>query len=172
MILIKNNEKTLPAGRQGFALIETLVVVLLFAVLSIIATQSLATTLRNVRKTDNNTKVRQSLDFAVSVIERQVRNANSITSCANPQALLYSDAIGQATSFSCFPNATNGYIASGSARLTSDQIIVTSCSFTCSAATNTTPPSVDINLTARDAGVINAESAAVTVTTKVFLRTY
>ncbi len=163
-------------GKHGFSLVEILVVIAIFAVLSIIATQSLTLTLRGVRKTDNNTKVRQSLDFTIGVIERSLRNANKLTTAcpnADTSRVDYIDQVGAAASFSCQNIlAGNGYIASSSARLTSDAIVITNCSFQCNQGTNSTPPSVTINLTGKDASTQTAESATVDTSVRVLLRTY
>ncbi|QQG47265.1 MAG: prepilin-type N-terminal cleavage/methylation domain-containing protein [Candidatus Woesebacteria bacterium] len=161
--------------KKGFSLIEILVVIALFAVLSIIATQSLTLTIRGMKKTDNTTKVRESLDFAMGVISRNLRNADSLTTiCPNSDTsrIDYMDQNGLTASFSCQNIGVNGYVASSSARLTNDSIVISSCSFQCGAGSNNVPPYVVINLTGKNAGVTNAESGSYDVSTRVLLRTY
>ncbi len=162
--------------KKGFSLIEILVVIALFAVLSLIATQSLTLTIRGMKKTDNTTKVRESLDFAMGVIERNLRNADSLTTvCPNSDTsrIDYKDRDGLAASFSCQNiSGGNGYVASSSARLTNDSIVINACSFVCGAGSNNVPPYVVISLTGKNAGITTAESGSYDVSTRVLLRTY
>jgi prepilin-type N-terminal cleavage/methylation domain-containing protein len=162
------NVKGQTSRQKGFSLIEILVVMSIFAALAVIATQSLVTSLNGVKKTDNSAKVRQSLDFALSVIERQLRNADSVNCGAN--RIDYVDKDGVSTSFSY--DSYSQSIASGSSLLTSDAILVTSASFICTPATSTVPPSVTVNIVGREQGPQTAESAVIDVSTKIYLRTY
>jgi prepilin-type N-terminal cleavage/methylation domain-containing protein len=155
--------------RKGFSLIEALVVLSIFATLSVVATQALITSFRGVKKTDNSAKVRQSLDFALSVIERQLRNADSV-SCPSSGRVDYIDKDGFPTYFSYDPISQS--IASGPAALTSDAILITSASFTCTSQTLSVPASVTIDIVGRESGTQTGESAVLDVSTKVYLRTY
>jgi prepilin-type N-terminal cleavage/methylation domain-containing protein len=160
---------------HGFTLIELLVTVTIFAALGIIVTQSIILTLRGTRKSENLISVRENLNNSLGVIERQLRNAESIVTCPNPdtRVLNYRDENGVATAFTCASMTGTGYIASGSARLTGEDIKLTECSFTCSEATVSGVPSVEIALTAKNANVVStAETGQVTISTKIFLRTY
>ena len=161
--------------RVGFTLIELLVTVTIFAALGIIVTQSIILTLRGTRKSENLITVRENLNNSLGVIERQLRNAEGIITCPNPDTKLlnYKDENGVATAFSCANMTGTGYIASGSARLTGEDVKLTDCSFTCSEATVSGVPSVEIALTAKNANVISTvEGGQVTISTKIFLRNY
>jgi type II secretory pathway pseudopilin PulG len=139
---------------SGISLIEILVVMGVFAVLGILTTRSVILSLQGSKKGDALVKVRENVNYAMAVMERQLRNAEEITACTS-SSILYKDSLGGDSSFSC----SGGYIASGSARLTSSEVVITACSFIC---TPSTPPQIDINIAAE----------GISATTKVDLRTY
>jgi type II secretory pathway pseudopilin PulG len=149
----------------GLSLLEILVVMSTFAILGILVTQSVVLTLRGSRKSESQVRVRENLNYALSIMERQLRNADSIDSCL-PSVLSYKDSLGNVSTFSC----QNYYIASGSASLTSQQDVAAWCEFTCDLTS--TPPSVTISIDAQELTSQGVEGASVTATTKIFLRTY
>ncbi|MFZ5932781.1 MAG: PulJ/GspJ family protein [Patescibacteria group bacterium] len=161
-------------SKNAFSLIEILLVVAIFAILGVLISRVILTTLKGSNRSDSLVRVRENLDYALAVMERQIRNSESVVACPNPDPLRvdYRDTDGVSTYFSCVNVRSNGYIASGSARLTSDEVNITSCSFSCSPASGRTPPSVTINLSAKDVFAQGIEQAQVTATTKIFLRTY
>ena len=161
---------------SGLSLLEILVVVSIFAALGILITRSVLLTLGGGKKSESLIKVRENLNYSLSVIERNLRNANSITDCGNSNTSLiaYIDQNGNPAAFSCNNigvSGSTGYIASGSARLSNDTVNVTSCSFTCSLGGNT-PSSVTINVEALDNSASGIENSTVTTSTQVFLRNY
>ena len=160
--------------KKGISLIEMLIVVAIFAVLGVIISRVILTTLRGSSRSDNLVKVRDNLDYALSVMERQIRNAESVSPCPNSDTtrIDFRDSNGIAAYFACTNVGAGGYVASGSARLTSDQVAITACSLTCSPAAGRVPTSVDISLEARGANQTGIERAVVTAATKIFLRTY
>lgn len=160
--------------KKGVSLIEILIVVAIFAVLGLLISRVILTTLRGSNRSDSLVKVRDNLDYALSVMERQIRNADSVSPCPNPDPTRvdFRDSNGIAAYFACTNVGPSGYVASGSARLTSDQVAITACSLTCTPAAGRVPPSVDISLEARGANQTGVERAMVTIATKIFLRTY
>lgn len=161
--------------RQGISLIEILVVVAIFAILGIIITRSIFLTLQGSKKSATLVNVRENVDHAMGIIERNLRNANSISECPNsdPAVINYIDQNGKSSSFSCKDlDLSDSYIASGSARLTSNTIKLVGCSFTCVPGTSANPPSVIVNIEAQDAVVVGAQGGDVTTTTQIFLRNY
>lgn len=157
--------------KKGVSLIEILIVVAIFAVLGLLVSRVILTTLRGSNRSDSLVKVRDNLDYALSVMERQIRNADSVSSCSTTR-IDFRDSNGVAAYFACTNVGASGYVASGSARLTSDQVAITACSLICTPATGRVPPSVDISLEARGANQTGVERAIVTAVTKIFLRTY
>ncbi|OGM32389.1 hypothetical protein A3D00_04285 [Candidatus Woesebacteria bacterium RIFCSPHIGHO2_02_FULL_38_9] len=161
---------------KGFSLIEILVVIGIFALLGVITTQSLFLSLRGARKSDALGRVKQNLDYAVSIMERQLRNASKVSPCPNPvpqTRIDYTDKEGNPAYFSC-EGIPAGFVASSSAsvKLTSSEILITKCSLTCVAASGNVLPHVLVNLTGKDAVTIGSEGAEATIKTQIFLRTY
>lgn len=162
---------------QGYSLMEVMVAIGVFALLAVLVTQSLAISLKSVRKSDAQNRVRANLDFAVSVMERQLRNANSIGCCAPPDCqsptVSYTDSDDVQAFFVC--DLANGNIASNSAdrqlQLTASDINITACSFVCTETTGI-PDTINISLEAIDNKTTGAESARVSVETQIMLRNY
>jgi prepilin-type N-terminal cleavage/methylation domain-containing protein len=155
----------------GYTLVEMLVVVVVFAVIGLISSETIILTLRGTAKADAISKVRNNLDFAVGAMERQIRGAKLIQSCSNLSMTIV-DQNDSLVTFACIsPNVNHlpSYIASSSASLTSSNITISSCSFTCTQATSTTPAQVTISVTGQDR---QSQNAPVSVTTQITLRTY
>ncbi len=166
----------------GYTLVEVMMAIGVFALLAVLVTQTLAITLRSAKKSDSDSRVRATLDYAISIMERQLRNANSITSqCEQGGTTLstisYVDAYGVPASFRCVNGSGEDdiYVASDSAtlssRLTTPGIIILPCSFTCT-SDNKTPDSIDISLTGTETKATGVESSRVSVQTKIMLRNY
>src|SRR5258708_12621153 len=136
-------------NNKGFSLIELLVVVAVFAFISIISTQTIATSLKGTRKADATQKVRDNIDAAVGVMERQLHKGKSIIStsgypCTNTNlaGVDFIDANNNAVRFACIAGTDGSgnpisYIASNSAALTSTvDLYVKGCSFKCVSPAN------------------------------------
>lgn len=162
------------SNQKGMSLIEIVIVIGIFSVLSILVSQSLLLTLKGSRKTEVVVKVRENVNYALGIIERQLRNANSITDCTNPLSISYLDDLGNPGTFSCQNLSGNGYIASGSAltKLTVDSVDITACSFSCTAGSQGSPPSVTFTVTAQDSTATGISNAIVSASKQVYLRTY
>jgi len=169
---MKNNK--IAKCAQGFSLLEILVVITVFSILAILTTQAVLLTLRGSKKSESLTKVRGNIDYSLAVIERNIRNAESIAECPNSDTsrISYLDENGALTSFSCASDTDGGYIASASGRLTSSEVNVTSCSFVCEDVVGDTNPAVTISISAQDASLSAMEGGEITISTKIFLRTY
>jgi Tfp pilus assembly protein PilE len=153
---------------SGISLIEILVVVTIFAFLGVIISSSIILTLQGSKKSESVVTVRENLDYSMSIIERQIRNANSITDCST-NLINYVDQFGKASSFSL----TNFAVASGSANLTSSAVKITNnSSFSCYLAAPNAQPYIDIVLTAQSATLTGAQASEVTTNTRIYLRTY
>jgi prepilin-type N-terminal cleavage/methylation domain-containing protein len=170
------NKTNIQIKNEAFTLLEILVVVSIFAVLGILITRSVILTLSGGRKSESIVNVRENLDYSLGVMERQLRNANSVTDCTNADTskISYVDSNGNPATFSCV-NAGNpnlvGYIASGSARLSNNSVNVTACSFVCELGVGI-PSSITISLVGKDASASGTENSVVTTVTKVSLRNY
>lgn len=156
---------------HGFSLVEILVVISIFAVIGILSTRSLFLTLRGAKKSDSLVSVRENINNALSVMERQIRNSEKITCPSSGTTLSYISLEGVSTSFSC-TTGTSGYIASGSARLTSEDISIISCSIDCSQSNLNVPPLITISITAEDNTSTSVEKGSITTETKIVGRNY
>lgn len=172
---------------KGLSLIEILVVITVFAVLGIIISTSIILSLQGSQKSLGVVAARENLDYATGIIERQLRNANSIPDCLglnpspNPDTstINFIDQNGNPSSFTCVLTGTSteaGYIASGSAnlRLTSPQVAISACSFTiaCGSPGSVNPPYVDVSLTAHPVNLTGAQSSTLTNSVRIYLRNY
>lgn len=158
-------------NQKGVSLLEILVVMTIFSVLAILATRGVLLTLRGSRKSDSLGRVRENVDYALSIMERQLRNAEDLA-CTTSTLITYETKGGASATFSCESVGSGGYIASSSARLTSQEVEISSCSFTCDAGNSGVPPSVSIAVTGEDANLEGPEQAQVTTSTTIYLRTY
>lgn len=162
-------------NNSGMSLIEILVVIGVFAVLGVLTTRAIILSISGGKKSENLIRVRENLNYSLSIMERQLRNANSVNPCPNtdPHTLTYYDQNGVSTSFSCKNISSGiGYVASGSARLTADTIDVTSCNITCQNTVAGNPSSVKITIEAKDTNAAGSAQSTVSSTTEVFLRNY
>src|SRR5436190_23351777 len=118
--------------KKGYSLIELLVVLGIFALLATLASQAVVLTLRSSKKSESSIKVKDNLNYALGVMERQLRNAYSVTPTCALNKVDYVDNSGTAASFECDNTGVSDYyVASGSSRLTSTDIKVNPCSITC-----------------------------------------
>jgi type II secretory pathway pseudopilin PulG len=158
---------------SGLSLVEILIVITIFASLGILSTRSVFLTLRGAKKSDSLVRVRENVNNALSVMERQIRNSESVD-CVNSTAtnLVYTSLEGVDTSFTCVD--AGNYIASGSAllRLTSPDISVTTCSFNCSQTSLDIPPLVKITIVAEDNTSTSVEKGSITTETQIVGRNY
>jgi len=167
----KNSKKSI---NYGFSMVELLVVLGIFSFVVVITTQSLIDTLRGSRKSESIISVKENLNLAFSVMERQVRNAQSVEPCSgSPETqITFKDASGVTGNFSCVGIGAGGYITWNAVRLTSDKVDVTSCEMTCVSGGFGAPPYVRVYISAKDAVASGAEGAEVSSETRIMLRTY
>ena len=166
---------------SGYSLIEMLVAIGVFAVIGIVVTSSLASSFKNSKKATAISNVKSNVDYAMSTMERLLRNAVHVdTVNSTPKMLVYEDEYGNSDMFfNC--DSANSYIASGSAtlgtniQLTSDETLI-DCSgtiFTYPASAPGVPQIVEITLKGTDKNVgVTAEGSSVTSKTRVLLRNY
>lgn len=160
------------SGLRGFSLIEILVVVALFAMISIIVSQTTVLSLRGTKKSDSTSTVRENLNYAMGVTERQLRSAQSITSSCTGTTLTNIDFVdenGVARNIGC---SADSIFFNGSS-LTSSQVVkVSSCEYVCTQSGSLTPPDVSITYTGTSVGTSGVENSTISVSTQVTLRSY
>jgi prepilin-type N-terminal cleavage/methylation domain-containing protein len=170
------NKTNTRVENKAFTLLEILVVVSIFAALGILITRSVILTLGGGKKSESIVSVRENLDYSLAVIERQLRNANSITDCTNTDTskISYTDQNGTLTDFSCNNiggSSSVGYVASGSSTLSGNNVDITSCSFVCELG-DSFPSSVTVSLSGKNDSAVGTENTIISATTKVSLRNY
>jgi prepilin-type N-terminal cleavage/methylation domain-containing protein len=156
---------------KGLSLIEILIVISIFAVIGILSTRSIFLTLRGARKSESQVKVRENLNFALAVVERQIRNAEDVSCTASTTSLTYTALEGIQSTFTCTAGADK-YLASGAGRLTSTELTLSACTITCTQTSINKPPTVKITLTAEDNTTSAIEKGSVSVTTEISPRNY
>lgn len=160
---------------HGTSFIEILVVMAIFAILGLLVSRIILVTLRGSNKSEALVKVRENLDYALAVMERQLRNANGVAPCTGTSStrIDYTDELGNSSYFECITSGSGSdvYVGSGLGRLTNNEVVITFCNIVC-ASSGTSQPSVTITLEARDAHATSIESAKVSSSTQIFLRTY
>jgi prepilin-type N-terminal cleavage/methylation domain-containing protein len=181
-----------PLRCSGFSLIETLVVIAVFALISVIVSRSVAVSIVGTRKSDSSALVRENLNLAVSAVERRLRSASKITtSCTGTpeQSIQFINEDGVESRLFCNPgtctvggNTYIGYVPDISApgleeRLTnSDSVCITACEFVCSPQSAPgglgLPPAIRISVEGRSKGTSGVEDTSVRLETGVSLRAY
>ncbi len=156
-------------NNKGLSLIEILIAIAVFAVLGMLISSSLILTIQGSKKSESLMNVRENLNYSLSVIERNLRNASSIISCdpSSGTSISFYDQYKDSTSFSCVINpeeANDVYIASGSSRLTSNTITIVNCNITCNGSL------VTIDVTAKDKLNSGQLSAQVSEQKNIYIR--
>ncbi len=161
-------------NKRGFSIIEILVAITIFAVIGVLVTRSISMTLRGSKKSDSLVRVRENLNYSLAVIERQIRNAESITACtgATSNRIDYTSLEGIDTSFVCTVSGTDRFISSGSARLTSDDILISTCSFTCNKQDINNPAIVRVSVVAEDGTSQAVDKGSISSDIEIVTRNY
>lgn len=112
-----------------------------FAIVSVVTVSFLSMTLFSSSKTIAIKEVRQNGNYAMSVIERFVLSAKSVSECT-AQSIKITTLDNEITTISC----SAGKIASGSAYLTNNKVTVSNCVFSCT-LTQGSPNMVGVGFT-------------------------
>jgi len=165
---------------NGFTLIEMLVVIGVFSILSLMVVSIITFSIRGTRKSEVTNDLRSKLSETLEVMGRQLRNAQEITSICDGSSQLgmeYKDQDDNPAFFNC--NLGDNEIASGSGTIVSpietyylikSGVDLLNCSIICSQSEIGIPVEITINIKARDSGNQWPESALVDLETKVVLR--
>jgi len=167
--------------KKGFTLIEVLISIGILSVISLVLSQSFLSTTRGSMKSEIQSSVKQSGDFAVKTMEQMIRQASSISpaTCTSLplKTLELNNPDGGVTTFRCLyvnpPGITRIASVSGLVNpvtyyLTSSDVTLggTGCnaaamtlSFTCTAGPGI-PDKVLINFTLSQAGTAHSQAEA------------
>lgn len=175
--------------KKGYSVIEILVVVGVFAIIGILATQSTTLSLRSSRKSDSSVLVKQELDNSAGNIERLLQTAGSViierdcvTDHTATSSVGFRNSTGMRGDIACIDSPPNNFfgsadprIASSSGetvnyklRLTSDKINITNCKFEC--YSQNSQIYIDFSVTANAKGTSGSEDAVVTTSKKILVR--
>lgn len=168
--------------QKGFTLIELMVVVVILAIVAILVVNLFFSTLKGATKTTVLNEVKQNGDYAISTMERLVRNAQTITSSCDGSSstavkILSQD--NQETTFDCSGGMQQ--IAStsslGTVYLTNDKVRLVSetCSFICqkpSLGPQILKIGFSLSQAGQESGLRPEEKAQINFKTTVSLRTY
>lgn len=163
---------------KGFTLLELIVAVGLLGLLAVSATSLFFATIQGGGKVDVNIRVKQNGQAALNSIEQIVRNGREVSNCeVGPVDLLSLVARdGQQVTFTCTDiGEETGHIAINSDRLTSSDVTVTACEFSCSQDTGGLRGDlVSVDFTLRQQGTQGSvsESASANFSTSVSLRSF
>lgn len=117
---------------SGFSLVELLIVVVLMGMISIMISEVFIMTIRSHVKSEIIKEIKQSGDFAMSVMESMVRNATDITvpSCnTNLQTFTITNPDGNDTTFDCSDSTAIASVSAVRQSLTSEKTTVALCTF-------------------------------------------
>jgi prepilin-type N-terminal cleavage/methylation domain-containing protein len=135
--------------RKGFSLIEIMVAISLFAILSISITLIAAGILRGAARAQVQTKVRNEAQYAMSVISQATRFASDVnlTSC-NPTSYTIRQRPSSTvlTTYSC--DVANTTLKQDGLELIGPEVVISACSFACDATNKT----ITVHFEAKDEG--------------------
>ena len=73
-----NEIKLLKAFKMGFSIIEIIMVVGIFAVIGILVARTVIFTIRGTNKSEASIVVRENVDYAMNVMQRQLEGAKTV----------------------------------------------------------------------------------------------
>jgi len=154
------------SSSKGFTVIETLVIIFVFVMVSIMSFAFLLTTLIGNSKIETMKEARQNGSFALTAIERLIVSSKDVV-CNSAQSLTITMLDGTSTDVSC----TAERIASGGGYLTSDKVRVLNCNFICNKVAGI-PETVGIgySVSQKEVTAKTSETANVSFSSKVIVR--
>lgn len=158
---------------KGYTLIELVVVAAILGIIGVVSVSLFLSTLSGGGKSSGTNEVRANGDYAITQMERMIRNAVRIngTCTDNMSSISILNADGRTTTFS----SLNGRIASNSGYITSQSSQVSgSLDFDCYQPTDGSPGLVTITFLLNKANALTNrfEDVEVEFSTSVQLRTY
>lgn len=136
----------------GFTLVELLVVISVLGIMAVMALQIFLSLIRSSTKTEVLGRVKQNGDYALSVMERMIRNSREILEC-DTDHILIKNPDGRESNFRFCGDpdfliaSESGDLECGEVRLTSDQVRLASGAFSCTAGGEFQPDVVGISFT-------------------------
>jgi len=159
--------------RHGFTLIELLVVVAVFMILAVLVTNSLFSILKSNTKANIMKEIRQNGTYALDVMDKTISGSvinNNGCNGYSSSLTVKNPVSGETVIFECKGNPA--YIASDSARLTSELVAVENCSrvFRCEKINSDKKVTISFTLKQLGTPARPEETARQTFTKTIFLR--
>lgn len=151
-----------PAGRQGFTLVELVLAFGIFAMLATSTVVILSATLRSTARAAVAAKVRNEGEYLMESISQLTRYSKDV-SCVGTTELDVSTATYLPLAKITCSGTT---IASNSAQISSREVEISGCAFTCS-PTDTNPTQVNVSFSIKD---LNDVITPLTFDTNIVLR--
>jgi type II secretory pathway pseudopilin PulG len=159
----------------GYSIIEILIVIGIFAVFSIVVTQSVILSLRGTKKSGSVVNVKEDLEYAASTIERVLQNTKEITNpnpCTGTQDhidFISRDSVQTSFNYTSGSDSRITQTYSGNTyRLTSGKVDITVCAFTCTIESGKKIIIFDVTGNAR--GVTGVEGGTYSTSRRIFLQ--
>lgn len=131
--------------KNGFSLIEMLIVIGVLGVLVLAGSNLLFGTFSGGSKSEISKEVRQNGEYALKIMEESIKNAVSLESCSKSQ-LIIKDQSNQNITFKLeTDNEKISHIASNSSYLTSSKVKVENFEFECGELKIGVPPAIGIS---------------------------
>ncbi|GEM_PF-6188710 len=157
--------------KKSFTLIELVVVIGLFALLATMTTAMLAATLQGAKKAAAVGLVKNEGSYVINLMTQMLKFSPNITVCGANSVTFVPGAGGGSATMSCVTAGTDKYIASGSARLTSDKVAWTACAIACVPNDPLTAKRIDVSFDLQRANAaFAAEKATAHFETQITLR--
>lgn len=156
--------------KQGFTLIEVLMIVFIMGIVAVIGGNMLFSIMKGTSKAEITKEVKQNGDYAMAVMERLVRSAQN---CSSAGGVTITNPDGRTTRFFCEAVSGVTRIASNSGVfLTGDNVTASNCIFSCDSTK--TPPivSISFDLSQKGTDLRPEEKAQIHFQRTVSLRTY
>lgn len=165
--------------KNGFSLIELLIVVALLGIIMVGVSQLLATSLSSTSKATASQQVKENGQFALGMMERTVRRARRVTTCAGATLIVdVPDTAGTVVTYTFQQNLSQltRRINTGAAvpLVSTPDVTVDSfvCTFTQGAANNPSIVKLELNLSKSATGATDLRILSQRFETTVSLRTY
>jgi hypothetical protein len=152
-------------SQKGYSVFEILVVVTIFVLIVAVANQAFFISLRGQNKSEATVNTKQNANYIVSVIERALHSSTQVSSCT-ATSITYTDSIGKSQSFSC----TNGAVLSSGAALTTTDVTVSNCSFSCVQEGGSKTVVVSMNFSQAGTNLRVDQTASTQIQTRIRLR--
>jgi len=168
--------------KNGFSLVEIMVVIVAFALMSVLVSQVIILSLKGTTKSESLGRVRGEINHAVSTMTKNLRNAElldidpDVSTCFNPDNLelrkkvVFTDSDGVPDNY--YECDDDFIVDQNGDHLTGEKTEITICIITCVSGEGGVPDSITLELEAKDKEISGSQAGVVSINTKILLRNY